>query len=126
MRSAVSSWPTIPTINLSAPEGVVGDSYSMALEISGTKPITWSLESGNLPSGLRLNSSGEIIGAPTAEGKYTFTVKASNVLADVIKDMSITVEPVYKSGGGCNIAGIAAIAALAISMAVVFAKKRLK
>jgi hypothetical protein len=45
----------------------------------GVPPYTWTLLSGNLPSGLMLNSDGTITGTPTAPGvDNTFTVQVSD------------------------------------------------
>src|SRR5581483_3889272 len=47
------------------------------LSSGGTAPITWSLTSGALPSGLTLApATGVISGTPTAIGPATFTVRA--------------------------------------------------
>ena len=53
-------------------------SYTGTLKASGgVKPYTWSVSSGKLPDGLKLNAStGKISGSPTKSGSYTFTVKA--------------------------------------------------
>lgn len=41
-------------------------------------PATWSLQSGALPPGLALSANGALAGTPTAEGSYSFVVKAQN------------------------------------------------
>jgi D-alanyl-D-alanine dipeptidase len=125
MRSAVTSWPKPPIIsNSSLQKGTAGTSYSQTLDTNGTAPISWSIESGKLPDGLKINSSGVISGTPTTEGTFSFTIMTTNVLADHMKALSITIDP--RSGsGGCNIAGLISILALFIGAKVVFAKKRL-
>ena len=101
MRSAVISWPLPPIIASEAPEGIVGTNYKWTIEVNGTAPISWTLNSGSLPDGLSMNNSGEISGTPTATGKFDFTVIAANVFADNIKPMSITIAD--DTGiGGCN------------------------
>ena len=81
---------TITTDTL--PNGKVGGAYSHTLTADGTAPITWSIDSGNLPAGLSLNKdTGEISGTPTAEGTSTFTVKAENSTGSVTKELSITI-----------------------------------
>ena len=81
---------TITTDTLS--DGKVGEAYSQILTATGTTPITWSFDGGNLPAGLSLNKdTGEISGTPTAEGTSTFTVKAENSTGSVTKELSITI-----------------------------------
>jgi hypothetical protein len=62
----------------SLPNGEVGKPYSDTLTANSAAAITWTLESGNMPSGLNLYSNGVISGTPTAKGIFTFTVKAAN------------------------------------------------
>jgi YVTN family beta-propeller protein len=71
---------TSPTITSKAPSGLVkGKSFSHTVTASGTKPITFSVSAGSLPSGLSLKAStGVISGKPTATGSFTFTIKATN------------------------------------------------
>ena len=61
----------------SLPDGTVGESYSQTLQATGgTLPYSWSLTSGNLPTGFSLNpSSGVISGTPTVGGVFNFTVE---------------------------------------------------
>ena len=83
--------PTITTASL--PGGVVGTAYNQTLAATGSTPITWSIASGTLPTGLSLNAStGAITGTPSVVGTYNFTVKAANGTApDATKALSITV-----------------------------------
>ncbi|WP_169513355.1 Ig-like domain-containing protein [Flexithrix dorotheae] len=71
---------------------LVGQSYSQNLEaIGGVTPYSWSITSGNLPSGLSLNGS-TISGTPTSTGTYNFTIKVTdNDGAEDTNDLSIEV-----------------------------------
>ncbi|MDB7869306.1 InlB B-repeat-containing protein, partial [Flavonifractor plautii] len=81
---------TITTDTL--PDGKVGEAYSQILTATGTKPITWSIENGDLPADLSLNKdTGEISGTPTADGTAKFTVKAENSVGSDTKELSITI-----------------------------------
>ena len=85
--------PMPPTIVAeSLPDGMEGEAYSSRLTAKGTAPITWSIVSGVLPEGLRLNEdTGEISGTPAGEGTEVFTVMAVNDLGEDIKELSITI-----------------------------------
>ncbi|MCL2260352.1 MAG: putative Ig domain-containing protein [Fibromonadales bacterium] len=77
---------TAATISINATtiaDGTIGQAYSASVQASveqnagGT--ISYAIISGNLPSGLTLNSStGEITGTPDASGLANFTVKATH------------------------------------------------
>ena len=74
------------------PDGKVGETYSQTLAADGTAPVTWSISSGALPDGLKLDeNTGGISGEPTAEGTATFTVKAENSAGSDTKELSITI-----------------------------------
>ena len=82
--------PSITTSSL--PDGKVGEAYSQTLTANGTAPITWSIDEGGLPAGLRLNAdTGEISGTPTADGTAKFTVKAENSAGSDTKELSIKI-----------------------------------
>ena len=74
------------------PDGKTGKAYSHTLTAISTAPITWRIDEGALPAGLRLNEkTGEISGIPTAAGTATFTVKAENSEGSDTRTLSITV-----------------------------------
>lgn len=77
--------------------GRVGIAYLQPLSTNGTvsAPVSWSLSSGSLPAGLALRAdTGEIVGTPTAEGTYTFTVSARDSAGRTAsRYYSATIEP---------------------------------
>ena len=80
--------PTITTTSL--PEGTINKAYSQTLAATGSTPITWTIDSGTLPTGLTL--SGNVIsGTANAEGTFNFTVKATNAYDSDTKALSITI-----------------------------------
>jgi sugar lactone lactonase YvrE len=101
--------PRVPTITtMSLPAGRVGQAYSHTLtETLAVKPVKWSVSSGKLPAGLRLNAStGVISGTPTAAGTSSFTVKLKDATGlTATAKLSLTVNPavqpaVYVAQGG--------------------------
>ncbi|MEN8221122.1 MAG: Ig domain-containing protein [Pseudomonadota bacterium] len=69
--------------HISFPDGVVGHSYSFAIEPnSGMPPYQFSLTSGTLPNGLTLNS-GLIQGTPPERGSAKLTVQVTDARGDV-------------------------------------------
>ncbi|MDR2528369.1 MAG: putative Ig domain-containing protein, partial [Synergistaceae bacterium] len=90
---------TITTTTL--PNSAVWTSYSATLTATGASgPITWTLDSGYLPSGLTLWNSGTIFGRPTMSGTFNFTVKAASGTEIATKALSITIA---STGGGLTI-----------------------
>jgi len=81
--------PLITTETL--PNGNIGELYQQTLSVISDLPVTWSLESGNLPNGLALSSDGVILGVPTTNGLFTFTVKATNALGFDTKQLTIQI-----------------------------------
>jgi hypothetical protein len=90
----VTPAPAVSTI--SPASGTVGTAYSATLqETGGVAPLTWSISSGTLPSGLSLNgSTGAITGTPTTPGTSNFTVKVTDSGSPPLassKQVSITI-----------------------------------
>lgn len=89
IESATLAITTItPMIN-----GQVDVDYSQALTgVGGIPAYTWNLAGGSLPTGLSLDSLGDITGTPSVAGTFNFTVQLTDSLATTItKSLSITI-----------------------------------
>ena len=84
----VPTKPAITTVTL--PDGKVGDAYSQTLAATGTNPIAWSIETGNLPDGLTLVGD-TIKGTPSKAGDFKFPVKATNGGGSDTKELTIKI-----------------------------------
>lgn len=88
---------TVPAATL--PVGILGTAYSASLPSSGgLAPLTWSIYSGNLPSGVVLQQgTGVISGTPTETGTFSFivTVVDSSPIQQTFTSptFSITINP---------------------------------
>jgi len=82
-----------PSIASAAPAGgTQGAAYSHTCTASGSTPITYSVTSGALPTGLTLSSGGVISGTPTVAGTFTGTIGAANGTApNASQAFSITI-----------------------------------
>ena len=79
--------PGLSIQNQSVPGGTIGQPYSVqftALSVTNLNPVqgsaataNWSIVSGSLPAGVTLAPNGVLSGTPTAEGTYTFQVRAT-------------------------------------------------
>jgi hypothetical protein len=102
------SYSGVPNWSTSA--GTLGSivsvsSFSVTLAATGDAPVTYSVTSGSLPSGITLNAStGFLSGtAPeeSASTTYTFTVTASDAQKqDTSRSFSLTVAPGIAATGG--------------------------
>ena len=71
--------PAPPTITTQALQnGIIDETYNQTLETEGYAPITWTVISGVLPTGLEISGDGVISGTPTVDGNFCFTVRATN------------------------------------------------
>ena len=84
----VPTKPAITTVAL--PDGKVGDAYNQTLAATGSNPITWNIETGNLPDGLTL-AGDTIKGTPSKAGEFKFTVKATNGGGFDTKELTIKI-----------------------------------
>jgi len=89
----VTDIPKAPVITTeSLPKGTLGEEYNQVLTATGDIPISWSLGSGILPTGLTLYDRGAISGTPITTGTFTFTVKATNSVGFDEKELTMVVE----------------------------------
>src|SRR5277367_1189358 len=84
-NSGVTATSTISIVlpvtftTLSLPNGSNGVAYNQTIITSGgVAPITYSVGSGTLPAGLKLNNVGTIIGTPSSTGTSNFTINATD------------------------------------------------
>jgi hypothetical protein len=65
----------------SLPSGTLSDSYSQTLNATGgVAPLSWSVQSGALPSGLSLSTAGTLSGTLTPAGTYNFTLLVTDAI----------------------------------------------
>ena len=90
----VNAAPSVTIASLA--DAVTGVNYSAALNASGgTEPLAWSIASGDLPTGLNLDSStGAISGSASDSGISSFTVKVADANGvSSTASLSIAVNP---------------------------------
>ena len=76
--------------------GRIGRAYRATVRISGAvRPVTFSVRSGRLPTGLRLNkNTGVLSGKPRKPGLYRVTIEARDGLRRTATQMyALTVLP---------------------------------
>ena len=84
------------------PPAVSNEPYSAVLTATGGHPpYTWTISSGSLPAGVKLNSTtGTLSGLPTRTGTFAFTVRGSDTKADTAqRTFSL---PVSGTQGSCG------------------------
>jgi hypothetical protein len=75
----ISCQPPLTITSTSLAAGSINTGYNATLTASGgTTPYTWSVSSGQLPTGITLASSGAISGTPTTAGSYGFTLQVAD------------------------------------------------
>ena len=66
-------------MTVALPDGVRNSRYAATLEATGGRPpLTWRLESGSLPPGVRLAPDGTLTGTCRWSGTWTFTAVVSD------------------------------------------------
>jgi large repetitive protein len=76
---------------------VVGTPYRVQFTAQGGGTQTWSVQSGSLPTGLTLNSSGLLSGTPTAPGDFSFTVKVTDGMRSATQAYALSVVNALKA-----------------------------
>ena len=69
----------------------IGSAYTFQLTANGGGNKTWSLQSGSLPAGLQLSSTGLLSGTPTTAGDFTFKVQVSDGTRTATQTYTLTV-----------------------------------
>jgi hypothetical protein len=82
----------------SLPNGSNGVAYNQTIiTTGGVAPIAYSVGTGSIPAGLKLNSVGSIIGTPSSFGTSTFTINATDFgtppLTVVSPTYTVTINP---------------------------------
>ena len=100
VENAYRTFALVETLHIATEAGDVppatcGQAYTAALiAYNGTPGYSWSVVSGTTPPGVSLSASGQLSGAPTAEGTFAFRVQVQDsVGATAQRDYSITVAP---------------------------------
>lgn len=71
--------PTLSIAPASLPDGLIGTAYSQSLTGSGgTTPYTFTIDSGTLPGGLTLSTTGVLSGTPTTQGSFAFAIRMTD------------------------------------------------
>jgi hypothetical protein len=78
---------------LSPKATVQGKPYSFQLTAQGGGTQTWTIQSGTLPTGVTLTSSGLLTGTPMASGDFSFTVRVSDGSRSATQSYTLTVAP---------------------------------
>jgi hypothetical protein len=100
VKNQLSSSPSpLQVLTVSLPKGKVQTTYQASLAVTGgTVPYSWSIASGQLSSGLSLDSAtGTISGIPTEVGNSSFKVQikdSSNSPQTAIQTLAITVDSI--------------------------------
>jgi subtilisin family serine protease len=74
--------PVIATAR--AATGTVGTPYGGRVNLTVGRAGTWSVASGSMPPGLKLNGSGVISGTPSAPGNYSVTVRFTDYVPQAV------------------------------------------
>lgn len=86
--------PSLAVSTLALAEGIVGQPYADTLRAIGASgALNWGVQSGALPAGLTLLSSGALSGTPTTSGTSDFTVQVSSGAQTASRALSVAIVP---------------------------------
>lgn len=76
-KATANAQIVVPLVYRVLPNGIVGVAYTYQLRDLYELDLSWTIESGTLPTGLNLSTEGLISGTPTVAGTFTFIVRAA-------------------------------------------------
>lgn len=76
--------------------GYLNESLNCQLNVEGTDPITCSVKSGSLPSGISLSSDGLLSGTYTAGGSFSCVIMASNAYGSDTMECAFEIDDTTK------------------------------
>lgn len=86
--------PALAVSTTALAEGIVGQPYADTLRAIGASgALNWGVQSGALPAGLTLLSSGALAGTPTTSGTSDFTVQVTSGLQTASRTLDVTIVP---------------------------------
>ena len=101
-----TSSPAPLTVSSTLPSATVGTSYDSALKVTGgTAPYTFSMSSGELPSGIALaDKTGTFSGTPSAAGSFSFAVLVTDD-SGISKQQALQLTVLNSAGSGSSGSG---------------------
>jgi hypothetical protein len=89
----LESVSSVVVTTLSLPNGTLTANYSQQLTATTNNPsiASWAMNSGGLPTGLSLSSSGLVTGIPTATGTFAFTVICTDAIGDTGTSQALSI-----------------------------------
>jgi hypothetical protein len=90
--------PIISTLSLNP--GVAGTPYNAHLSATGgTPPYTWSIPSGSFPPGIWLQGNGVLVGTPSQQGNYPFTIMVTDsFFQSATQNLTLVIAPATVMG----------------------------
>lgn len=83
---------------------IVYKDLEFSYTFSATDAAKYAIQ-GRLPAGLSINPlTGEILGTPTVDGEFTFTIVASNVCGNAYLNVSMFIDKAIPEAFTCNVA----------------------
>ena len=117
-----------PVVTSSSPVAAsLGRPYSFSVVVTSSPTASFAVDSGSLPAGLTLSSTGVISGTPTALGTSSVVLRASNgIAADTLVTYALTVSPAALAATGLadTALPLAAAAIALIALGLLLGRRR--